>query len=383
LYFVPNNKARIMAAQERARIAEQREKEARAAAAHAEAERRKSQNAAAIAETKLRELQKLVQAVEQQQKQADQRQAEKRQAEQEQIQRQEQQLRQSQAQQKRDKILRELEGLPAESPVPTEAIPIMKSMDTPPPPPFDPMGLVAPRPQQQHEQQFEEKKQVPHQMSPPPFDAMEKQHMTNTPIASIPLPSAPPIHDHLEGVVPMPAPLPPPPSFAEFEQQMQQKQSAATHQQLETDTSFDFDVDGIPLSPEERQQMLEEQRRLYENIMKEKAANDEAIARATADAFDSRSTAATAKAEVRNEQMDAMGRDLDHRATATGGPKTEGEEDEVNAPRRFVKIGNNQTVALHGQERTKKAIKEGTALLVQCINCQNWMQVSLFETAAF
>ena len=121
--------------------------------------------------------------------------------------------------------------------------------------------------------------------------------------------------------------------------------------------------------------MLEEQRRLYENIMKEKAANDEAIARASADAFDLRSSAAAASAAERNERMDSTGRNLDHRAT--GGPKTEGEDTEdINAPRRFVKIGNNQTVALHGQERTKKAIKDGTALLVQCINCQNWMQVS-------
>jgi hypothetical protein len=175
--------------------------------------------------------------------------------------------------------------------------------------------------------------------------------------------------------------LPPPPSFAEFEQQQQQQQQQS-HQsitELETETSFDFDVDGIPLSPEERRQMLEEQRRLYDNIMKEKAANDEAIARASADAFDSRSSAA--RVSERNERMDSTGRDLD------GGLKTEESEekqdDDINAPRRFVKIGDNQTVALHGQERTKKAIKEGTALLVQCINCQNWMQVTATATLMF
>jgi hypothetical protein len=170
----------------------------------------------------------------------------------------------------------------------------------------------------------------------------------------------------------MPAPVPPPPSFAEFEEQLQRKPPPET--KIETDTSFDFDVDGIPLSQEERQQMLEEQHRLYENIMKEKAANDIAIARASADAFDSRSPAAASRAEVRNEQMDSMGRDVDPRAA--GGPKTEGEQTDINEPKRYVQIGGNQTVALHGQERTKKAIKEGTALLVQCINCQNWMQVS-------
>ena len=332
-----------MAAQERARIAEQKEKEARAAAAAAEEERRKSQEEAAIATAKLKEYE------------------------------QQQQKQKQSTQEKRDAILRELEGktTPTKLPLPTAAVPIMKSMDTPPPPPFDPMGLVAPRPQQQTE----------HITPPPSYDFLEDEQSN-----SIPVPSAPPESPshHLDGVLPMPAPMhvgqvnmPPPPSFAVFEQQ--QNQSSSTNHELVEDTSFDFDMDGIPLSPEERQQMLAEQRQLYENIMKEKAANDEAIAKASADAFDSRSTAAAARATKRNERMDATGRDLDP-TTATGGPKTE--EEKTDSPRRFVQIGNNQTVALHGQERTKKAIKDGTAILVQCINCQNWMQVSFGASMA-
>ncbi|KAL3788369.1 hypothetical protein HJC23_009175 [Cyclotella cryptica] len=352
-----------MAAQERARLAEQKEKEAKAAAALAEAERRKSEEEAAIATAKLKELQ-------QHEGQHNQQQQEKSQS----------------AREKRDKILRELEGLPSE--LPTAAIPIMKSLDTPPPPPFDAMGLVAPRPQ--NSQQNEIQEQSTSAILPPPsFDIVEQ--MINTPTNSAPAPSAPPESpavDHLEGVVPMPAPVltnnvPPPPSFADFEHQLQQQhkpqQSSPSNQELTTDLSFDLDeVDGIPLSPSERQQMIAEQRQLYENIMKEKAANDAAIARISADAFDSRSAAA--RADERNERMDSMGRDL-VRTTAPGGPKTEGEE--MDAQPRFVKIGNNQTVALHGQERTKKAIKDGTAILVQCINCQNWMQVTATATLMF
>lgn len=342
-----------MAAQERARLAEQKEKEAKAAAALAEAQRQKTEEEAAA---KLKELQR-------QQEQHTQHPQQKNQA----------------AQEKRDEILRELEGLPTE--LPSAAIPIMKSLDTPPPPPFDAMGIVAPRPQnhRQSEYQVQSTAQVP---PPPSFDIVEQ--MINTPAHSAPIPSAPPESaalDHLEGVLPMPAPvqannMPPPPSFADFEHQLQQQnkqeQSASpTHNELTADLSFDLDeVDGIPLSPSERQQMIAEQRQLYESIMKEKAANDAAIARLSADAFDSRSAAA--RAEERNEHMDSTGRDL-VTTTATGGPKTEG--DEINVQPRFVKIGNNQTVALHGQERTKKAIKDGTAILVQCINCQNWMQV--------
>ena len=357
-----------MAAQERARIAEQKEKEAKEAAAKAEADRKRNEEAAAIAEAKLKELQRLIDQTQTRKVENEQTQQERHREEQ----KAQQKLLKQRQSETRDRIMRDLRGLTAtdstkaESPLPTAAIPIMKSLDTPPPPPFDAMALVDPRPQLPYQEDIGQLKQPPEKMPPPTFDNMQ-QHM------AVPAPSAPPVsptHDHLAGVLPMPAPMmaasmPPPPSFAEFEQQMQQKPAAA---QLKSDTSYDFDVDGIPLSPEE----IEEQRRLYESITKEKEANDEAIARA-ASAFDSRS--ASAKAEERIDQMDSMGRDLDHRAAAAppGELKTDEAED---APRRFVKIGGNQTVALHGQERTKKAIKEGTALLVQCMNCQNWMQVS-------
>jgi hypothetical protein len=40
-----------------------------------------------------------------------------------------------------------------------------------------------------------------------------------------------------------------------------------------------------------------------------------------------------------------------------------------------VEIGGGQTVQLHGQEKTKAAIDDGTAKLVLCLNCNNWMQV--------
>lgn len=359
-----------MAAQERARIAEQNEKKAKEAAAKADADRRRNEEAAAIAEAKLKELQRLIDQTQTRKVENEQTQQEQHREEQ----KAQQKLLKERQSETRDKIMRELNGLPpakstkVESPLPTAAIPIMKSMDTPPPPPFDAMALVDPRPQLPYQEDIGQLKQPPQKMPPPSFEDMQ-QHM------AVPAPSAPPVsptHDHLAGVLPMPAPMmaasmPPPPSFAEFEQQMQRKPAAA---QLKSDTSYDFDVDGIPLSPEE----IEEQRRLYESITKEKEANDEAIARASA--FDSRS--ASAKAEERIDQMDSTGRDLDHwaSAAATGELKTDETEDGVNASRRFVKIGGNQTVALHGQERTKKAIKEGTALLVQCMNCQNWMQVS-------
>jgi hypothetical protein len=50
---------------------------------------------------------------------------------------------------------------------------------------------------------------------------------------------------------------------------------------------------------------------------------------------------------------------------------------------REVKIANNQMVALHSQDCTKRAIREGTAILVQCIKCQNWMQVTDLASLMF
>ena len=76
--------------------------------------------------------------------------------------------------------------------------------------------------------------------------------------------------------------------------------------------------------------------------------------------------------------MDSVGRNI------TGEEESKEEATaEKRDSRRMVKIGNNQMVALHGQGRTKKAIKDGTAILVQCINCQNWMQVTGSATLMF
>jgi hypothetical protein len=78
---------------------------------------------------------------------------------------------------------------------------------------------------------------------------------------------------------------------------------------------------------------------------------------------------------ARDRDMDFAGRDIVEADTAG--------EAGASSAGRMVKIGNNQMVALHGQDRTKKAIREGTAILVQCINCQNWMQVTDSATLMF
>mmetsp|Transcript_17528 Transcript_17528/g.36789 ORF Transcript_17528/g.36789 Transcript_17528/m.36789 type:complete len:702 (+) Transcript_17528:133-2238(+) len=375
--------ARIMAAQERARQAEQKEKEAKLASDRAV----QAEKDAAL-----------------------------KKAEEERIQKARSVLKSAAGnalEDKQERILRELEGKkPADAPRVGELKAPPKNSFQPAPPPFEAINFQASEQhqEQQNTQQHFPMSSLPHQQQlhqqhnqpqPPSFDFVEQQLKpppSPAPAApSAPSPSAPEImhheYDHFEGILPVAPPpteqqppshdflsdsLPaPPPSFTEFEQQQQEQFNPDMD-----DGIFAYDDEGNPLSPKQRQAMIDEQRRLYEEIVKEKAANDAAIAQANADAFDSRSSSAAVKAmESQNQIMDSVGR------VDVNGETSAAEDDEEGArerrSRRMVKIGNNQTVALHGQERTKKAIKEGTAILVQCINCQNWMQVTETATLMF
>ena len=66
-------------------------------------------------------------------------------------------------------------------------------------------------------------------------------------------------------------------------------------------------------------------------------------------------------------------------ASVTTSCETEIEE----APQCTVKIGKGQHIALNGQEMYQKYIVEETDICVQCINCQNWMQVTDTATLMF
>lgn len=120
-------------------------------------------------------------------------------------------------------------------------------------------------------------------------------------------------------------------------------------------SAFQLDSDGNQMSEDEKQRMLNEQKEILEKIQKEKEANDLAIAQLTADGYaDTPSPAAdTAAASV---------------------PDTDGAT---------VEIAPNKRVALHGRGRTEAAIADGSAVLVQCVNCQNWMQVTPSATLMF
>jgi hypothetical protein len=210
-----------------------------------------------------------------------------------------------------------------------------------PPPLFDELTLVSPPPPQEEE-------------APPAFDLLEETFDNGvkpppTPAAPYvrapPTPSAPTFEDLLYGTAPSMADLPPPP-MPDEQQQLAEE------------------FDGLEgLTDAEKTALLEEQRKIMEEIERNKKAKPKSSVASAADAFDQRSNAAVARI--------AGGDNPNVRLAGSATTK------------RTVKLGDNQEVALHGQERTRAAIAEGTAILTQCVNCNNWMQVTDNATLMF
>lgn len=141
----------------------------------------------------------------------------------------------------------------------------------------------------------------------------------------------------------------PPPSFDEIVEHTQEDLAA-----------FQLDTDGNDMSPEEQQRMMKEQEEILRQIQEEKEANERVINELmqgdSATAAANRAPSAAITGSVQSENLAASS---------------------------TVQIAPNKRVALHGQDRTKAAIAAGTAVLVQCVYCQNWMQVTPSATLMF
>jgi len=192
---------------------------------------------------------------------------------------------------------------------------------------------------------------------PPSFDAIEHTVMDQVQSqvsASLPqiTPTAPAFEDLLDSH---------PPPFASNQQPVLPPPSIDSAP-APVSTGAETDELWAGMSEEEKKAMMDEQRRIMESIESEKAANTAAIAAAQAENFDLRSGNAAAQVAA----------SADRSTPAAGVPASE----TGSSAGRVVDLGGGQQVSLHGQERTKKAIADGTAVLVQCMNCNNWMQVT-------
>lgn len=165
--------------------------------------------------------------------------------------------------------------------------------------------------------------------APPPAVAMDMP----------PAASAPDIGDLLSHEAPLPttAAVPPPP-----------QQSSEQEDAIEAILGLEG------LSAAEKQELIDEQLKIMASIEKNKDANKNSAAHSAADAFESRSFSAA---------VSSIG------GTTSGG--TGGSQ---------VRLGTGRNAILHGPERSQQAIQQGTALSVQCISCQHWMQVTADAT---
>jgi hypothetical protein len=152
---------------------------------------------------------------------------------------------------------------------------------------------------------------------------------------------------------------------------METLQPPPQQQSQEHPQAFAEDFAGLEgLSDEEKQALLEEQRRIMEEIERNKTGNSASAAVAAAEAFDQRSNAAVARIAGAGDQPT--------RVRMPGG-----QNEQQQQQQRKVNVGGDQEVALHGQDATQQAIADGTAILVECVNCNNWMQVTDNATLMF
>lgn len=121
-------------------------------------------------------------------------------------------------------------------------------------------------------------------------------------------------HEHPPAMLPPPVP---PPSFTTIEGLDEEALQAI------------LGIDG--LSSAEKQEMIDEQLKIMKSIEDSKKRSQVSAA----DAFEQRSFSAAVQA-----------------------------------------VGGKSNLQLHGQERTREAIADGTAVMVQCTACENWMQVT-------
>jgi hypothetical protein len=235
-----------------------------------------------------------------------------------------------------------------------------------PPPAFDIM-------EQQQQQQF---------LPPPPIDSV----LPPPPPLDDILPPPPPEENHFMAMTTS-APAATAPMFEDLDllggggghTQQQHYPSAMPppmdeSEQQQQPTELDIDESILnALEPAEREAFLEEQRQILVQIEKEKSNNEASGAAARAMAFDQRSSNAVANVAASYEgggrtKSSSSSSRRSKPSTATSSSNSNG---------RTVDLGGGAgEVAVHGSEKTQQAIEDGTAVIVKCMSCDNWMQVT-------
>lgn len=250
-----------------------------------------------------------------------------------------------------------------------------------PPPAFNVMEQQQQQQQNQHQQQ--------HFPPPPPIDSV--------------LPPPPPLDD----ILPPPPPMPMPesdlmgvpmthmpsasaPMFEDLHMQTQQQQHhhppplpPPMEAAESAPAALDIDESILnALEPAEREAFLEEQRKILEQIETEKSSNEASGAVARAMAFDQRSSNAVANVAASYEGGRSSSSSGGTRSKKSGSSSRKNKHSSsssasASSSSRTIDLGGGTgEVAVHGPEKTKQSIEDGTAVIVKCLSCDKWMQVA-------
>jgi len=217
---------------------------------------------------------------------------------------------------------------------------------------------------------------------PPAFDIMEQQQMQPPPQMQqmqMQFPPPPPIDSvlppPLNDVLPPPSMpsmggdlfdmgMPSAPMFEDLHMQQQQHPPPMPPPMEAAPPALDIDESILnALEPAEREAFLEEQLKILEQIEREKSNNEASGAAARAMAFDQRSSTAVADIAASYVRGD---RSRSRPSSSSGGGNGT-----------MVNLGSSSgSAGIRGPEETQKAIDDGTAVIVKCMSCNNWMQVA-------
>jgi len=168
-----------------------------------------------------------------------------------------------------------------------------------------------------------------------------------------------------------------PPSYEEFQEHHVQEQPSVSTESAppgeQESSAFEYDSFGNLITKEEYNKVQEEQRMIMEQIqMQARAKGGTTAGEVVAGSQDCLSSAATAM----NELIASRGGNTRSVTDIDASAQQPAAVAAVDPNTQVVKVGPNQRVALLDQSKTRQAIDNGTAILVECVGCQNWMQIA-------
>lgn len=295
--------------------------------------------------------------------------------------REKQALQRAQSKREEENILKELEGevQSAKSAVPPMAPPQRVSPLPPPPPLMEEQNL---------QPAFLTKESNDNILPPPPSYGMFDQLNMKSPVTAKDLPPPPPILMQSDSAeyeeLPSAPPIPLPPPMYETNTHTHPTETV-THHDMAPPSFIEHEQNEISeavTSTEETERLVREQSEILAQLEREKAADDAAIAAAaTADFLEeserpaNTTTTAPTEHNVRSSSSTQNTSNRSTPATATSSSNT--------GNGNTIMIGPNTRVTLRGEEQTKAAIANNSAMIVQCLVCRNWMQVANTATLMF